>query len=640
MSTSLPIDRRILWKESPTEPTRQTNAEQWRLVQETSGGENWNSRVHLDAHGKAPRVTNGYQVVFESEHFEGQRASPSVGLCSSDAHIQVAVPEFWQKFPNAIHVHGGDIEVQIFPEQEGWIHELQPGEQTTSTLWLELGCGEGDSSSLDWVHQPATAAPTVDCLRNSGGLEWFSPVTSVNDSFCHDLLQDAVEGPRNFFRKRESIDEYGWRNFGDTWADHEEAYATQPKPLISHFNNQYDLLHGLLRQYLLSGDNRWWELASPLARHIIDIDIYHTQLDRSVYNGGLFWHTAHYLDAGTCTHRSMSRTMLGQRHPAGGGGPGNEHNYTTGLLLYYFLTGDQRSKESVLSLADWVIAMDDGSQHLLAPLSSAPTGNASSTSEADFHGPGRGAGNSINALLDAWQLTHDEKYLQKTTELIFRVVHPNDCPQELQLDNAELRWSYTVCLQSLIRYLEIAGTQSHEVNAYVRACLDQYGHWMLENESLYLDAPEQLEFPTETWAAQDLRKGTTLMLIGHSVVGGEEGEKMFARGRDLFGTAWAQLQTFNTRDFTRPLAIALQQLPIFQYASSIGSRLQTSEGTTSSSSWQPKQIFRSQKQRIREQLRSPRDMVTMLGQALRPRPWIRSFRQTSLATRLNRYFSR
>ena len=44
-----------------------------------------------------------------------------------------------------------------------------------------------------------------------------------------------------------------------------------------------------------------------LAVHVRDIDVYHTDEDKSAYNHGLFWHTVHYVDAGTSTHRSYPR---------------------------------------------------------------------------------------------------------------------------------------------------------------------------------------------------------------------------------------------------------------------------------------------------------------------------------------------
>ena len=42
-----------------------------------------------------------------------------------------------------------------------------------------------------------------------------------------------------------------------------------------------------------------------LAHHVVDIDIYHTTRDRAAYSGGLFWHTIHYASAGTATHRRV-----------------------------------------------------------------------------------------------------------------------------------------------------------------------------------------------------------------------------------------------------------------------------------------------------------------------------------------------
>ncbi len=86
-------------------------------------------------------------------------------------------------------------------------------------------------------------------------------------------------------------------------------------------------------------------------------------------------------------------------------GPCNEHNYSTGLWLYHLLTGSRVARDAVIGLAEWVIAMDDGNQHVLGIASSQPTGDASRTNEAEYHGAGRGAGNSINSLLNGWLLT-------------------------------------------------------------------------------------------------------------------------------------------------------------------------------------------------------------------------------------------
>src|SRR5690606_17587101 len=118
-----------------------------------------------------------------------------------------------------------------------------------------------------------------------------------------------------------------------------------------------------------SGDVRWFHLLDDLAKHVIDIDIYHTQEDRRAFNGGMFWHTEHYTQAATATHRAYSKATLAwkSRHLCGGG-PSSEHNYTSGLLGYYYLTGDRAARDAVIGLADWVITLDDGSKGLLGLL--------------------------------------------------------------------------------------------------------------------------------------------------------------------------------------------------------------------------------------------------------------------------------
>ncbi len=58
------------------------------------------------------------------------------------------------------------------------------------------------------------------------------------------LVNAAIEGPDTFELKRERVDEYGWRHFGDLYADHEAVRDPGPQPLVSHYNNQYDALAG------------------------------------------------------------------------------------------------------------------------------------------------------------------------------------------------------------------------------------------------------------------------------------------------------------------------------------------------------------------------------------------------------------
>ena len=57
-------------------------------------------------------------------------------------------------------------------------------------------------------------------------------------------------------------------------------------------------------------------------------------------------------------------------------------------------------------------------------IDSGPTGLASRS--ADYHEPGRGGGDSINALLDAHEVSRDRHYIDKAEHLIRRCTHPAD----------------------------------------------------------------------------------------------------------------------------------------------------------------------------------------------------------------------
>src|SRR5207244_5089741 len=80
--------------------------------------------------------------------------------------------------------------------------------------------------------------------------------------------------------------------------------------------------------------------------------------------------------------------------------------------------------------------------------------------------------------------------------------------------DVERRWSYTVLLTVLARYLGLKA-EAGELDflyAYAHASLLRYAEWMLQHEVPYFDHPEKLEYPTETWAAQELRKANVLRL--------------------------------------------------------------------------------------------------------------------------------
>ena len=523
------------------------SGDRFAVYQDSSGGTHWDHANHLTHENRIGTRFRGFRAVRDGRQVLGLRATPIASMGGGDTRVSVALPYFWEIFPKALEADATRCTLGMFPESAAGPHELQGGERSTINFAVCFGRDSVSAEPLAWIRSPLRVSADAISYRQAG---MWSPVAvgSAQAAEGYDaLVESASRGPQSFKDRREIIDEYGWRNFGDLYADHEG-------PLVSHYNNQYDALAGFITRYLQTGDHRWWQLADELAAHVADIDLYHTTRDRAAYNGGYFWHTQHYQAAGTATHRAYSR-----RAGPSGGGPCSEHNYTTGLMLHYFLTGSDRSRAAVIQLANWVLDMDDGRKSRFRWIDRRDTGLASVTRSPDFHGPGRGGGNSINALLDAHRLTGEPRYLQKADALVARAAHPDDDPAAIDPLDAENRWSYTVFLQTLGKYLEyradlgLVDAKFH----YARAVLMNYARWMAAHERPYLDAPDTLEFPTETWAAQDTRKAAVFEFAAAHATGEAERALFLAKAGRFMDYAVATLTRMPTGTLTRPLVLLL-----------------------------------------------------------------------------------
>jgi hypothetical protein len=558
----------ISWKTQPFQLFRKHVAADVEIYQDSSGGENWRSTNHGNRFGEVKQSFRGYRVSKgDSLLEEGCRATPIVAVVSERGVVAGTIEKLWQNFPKAIEAQGNELIVRLFPKQFSDLFELQGGEQKTHTVYLQFhGAGE-DEPDLSWIHDRLVPRATPEWYAKTRACNYLSPRAQDHNAECLRLIDTAIDGPQSFFARREIIDEYGWRHFGDLYADHEAVGHTGETPLVAHFNNQYDVIYGAIVQYLRSGDRRWFELMADLARHVIDIDIYHTEEDRPAYNGGLFWHTDHYLDAGTATHRSYSKASLKCRDPRSyGGGPSNEHNYTSGLLHYYYLTGDETAREAVLSLADWVINMDDGSGRCLGLLDARPTGFSSASASRNYHGPGRGAGNSLNALVDAYFLTQQHRYLAKAEELIRRCIHPRDDFQAIDLENIEHHWSYLVFLQALGKYLDckVEKSATDYMYHYARSSLAHYARWMLDHEVPYATVLHRVEIPSETWPAQDIRKSVIFHLAA-KYADGTLRDVFRDKAGFFFEACIRDLRLFPTCRVTRPIALLMSCAHVHAY---------------------------------------------------------------------------
>lgn len=536
-------------------PLVSSGKDRFRIYQESSGGVNWQSPNHRNREGRVPFSRRGYLVEIDGRQTaSGVRSSPLVWCGASGEGVAAALPYFWQEFPKAVEAGEEELKIALFPAQFPDLHELQGGEQKTHFFFLDFAARP---DSLRWALAPVWAMAAPQEYRASG---IFIDLPEKVD------LIDRFTSPAELLRKREVVDEYGWRNFGEIYADHEAVYHKAEVPFVSHYNNQYDFIAGAYRKSFATGDIGWRELAAEMARHVRDVDLYHTDLDREEYNHGLFWHTDHYIDAGLSTHRSFSRDHL-KTKPSRfcGGGPGPQHCYTTGLMLHYFHTANPAFKEAVIAQARWVLRALDGSQAMLAAIKRGMgylnLWRASNGSKRLFsrYPLTRGTGNAITACLDAFEVGGDEMFLAKAEELIRGALHPNDDIEARSLLDAEIAWSYTVLLVAVAKFLDkkLELGELDDGFAYARASLLAYAEWMLQHEYPYLEKPEILEYPNETWPAQDIRK-SVIFFHASRYAPPDLQEQFKKKGKFFFVYARDELVRHETSGFTRPVVLMLQ----------------------------------------------------------------------------------
>lgn len=550
-----------------------TGATNLVIYQDSSGGENWRSLNHVNRYGEVKNSFRGYRVYSDKKIIEqGLRANPVISIGDKEKKVFGAVKYFWQNFPKSLDAQNNTLKIGLFPLRYNDVFELQGGEQKTHTVFLDFRPAKKDNSSMEWCQSPLIAHATPEWYAESRVFSCLIPENEDSDSELTKLVKTAIQGNNTFFKKRDIIDQYGWRNFGEFYADHEAIGHEGSEPLISHYNNQYDCIYGALIQFLRSGDLKWFLLADQLCVHVKDIDIYHTDEDRPEFNRGLFWHTDHYIDAKTATHRCFSKKHAEYRNLATyGGGPALSHIYSKGFLLHYYMTGSCSSMDTVLELASFVSNNMDMVNTLLNHVfrglqktqfylkkKLGKEKRVELDKVYDLNGPGRASGNALNTLLDAFILTKNDRYLLRAEDLICCCIHPDDDIDKRDLLDVENRWMYTVFLQSLCRYVDVKTDQNQFdcMWQYAGQSLIHYSKWMVDNEHLYLEKPEKLEYPNETWAAQDIRK-CNILLYTSKYSESNLRQTFLDKAQYFYSEALSQFNKFETRILTRPIVLML-----------------------------------------------------------------------------------
>jgi hypothetical protein len=504
-----------------------------KLYQDSSGSPHWNSVNHIDKDYRVPTTFRGYRV-YEDQRPEDSTKRPEDGTIVPDykregdhadgwIHVRgvwggvaVGVRDFWQNFPKALELDGDTLRVGLWPREFAGAHELLGGEQKThEMLFLFSDEGMNDEAveqRMKAFQRPLYALPDPQAIYATRAFWPTGPLDRENfqalEQTCDTFVDPEGEGGASVITQWEQIDEFGWRHFGDTFADNEAApeemvrdfpehhFGRQP---LSHFGNEYDVNYGVLLQGLRRSDPRWMWLADVMCRHYADICIYHTDADGAeAYRHGPFTHTTHETAAFRSTHRMYPGEGVKYGIQYNSGGPNAGHCYVASLAQHYYLTGDRVSREAFLEVADWTVHSPWFTQRMM--------------------GDPRGIGNFLMTHVYAYQLTQDRKYYDAAMKMVDYVQEPFE------------GLGATLFVKAAGRFLDLK-IENDELDADYQKALEK----MLTFGDLYLTLPDD---QPRQWLEQTCFYAEVLFTCYlHAPPDHPRREQYFARGQALMEQA-------------------------------------------------------------------------------------------------------
>ena len=282
------------------------------------------------------------------------------------------IPDAAKKPPE---VEGRTIGGVGYPQALGHpgVFRLAVGESVSHELWLSFADGNATVEQqfaaglnpLRGCADPAYVADTrVFCAIHP------------KDPAIFPRYEKAVDGAYDvFMKRRRDRKQYGMENFGD------DTFEWGYGPVYTFWSNQEDdRTHGMLMQYVRSGDPRWWDLGEQAARHYRDVDLVGASPKRPADIGGPIHHNSrHFVSKGWVADHTRSA-------------PDTGHSWSEGLVDYWLLTGDLLAGEAVVRMGDWYVGKVDAFRF-------------------GAGGQERGQGWALTGLAAIYRTTGDPRYL-------------------------------------------------------------------------------------------------------------------------------------------------------------------------------------------------------------------------------------
>ncbi len=261
------------------------------------------------------------------------------------------VRDFWQNYPKDIEVGPNGTTLWLMPPLKADEYDLSNKKNHDwhkLYFWFDNGgykVRQGMTKTHEvWLGLDGSAPPLDRSLFAAAPPRWYAAsgafgeltVADPKRAVVKDYDKKVSETLDSYLKDRDKIREYGMFNFGDWWGER----------IINWGNIEYDTQHAFFLQFARSGDRRFLQAADEAETHNRDVDTvhYHAKPERiGCAYSHCIGHVGDYL---------AKSPLPGKDQGTARGGFSVSHTWCEGHMDHYFLTGDRRSYETAIKIAD------------------------------------------------------------------------------------------------------------------------------------------------------------------------------------------------------------------------------------------------------------------------------------------------
>jgi hypothetical protein len=295
----------------------------------------------------------------------GHKAPGWLSMGNGARQMTLMVKDFWQQYPSEISVDPHLLTAALFPirslegapdtapvvpngkiyRRPNTFYFLRPGGAKTYQLRLVAHREPPSNEELQGLNQSfqrheldLVASPSWYTDSGVWGQLTAGGPDSPSAGYDAALLSDYYVP--SFERADSSSNIYGWRDFGDHlrggWAN-----VINGQRIPSFYNDTHVGANNLLKQFLRTGDQRWYRSGEIATRHFMDIDVNHGPRQGRWKTGG----SPQPAGELKCSSHENIDHDSGALHWG--------HAHVSGLSDLYLLTGDRRSLDVLKEIGNW-----------------------------------------------------------------------------------------------------------------------------------------------------------------------------------------------------------------------------------------------------------------------------------------------